>query len=135
MKNQSKCGYDCDTKGEGDKILNLHFWFNTDGCGFSVCKEGFLHGSQPEDDSTTKMICDLTGHFLCGLELQFQIDVFFSSSEVCIVFLDFVNCSFLGKVVTAAMKKKFVFSELRFGVIMSEFRLDNTTCQVTFSEI
>lgn len=40
MKNQSKCGYDCDTKGEGDKILNLHFWFNTDGC-----KEGFLHGS------------------------------------------------------------------------------------------
>lgn len=43
MKNQSKCGYDCDTKGEGDKILNLHFWFNTDS--FSVCKEGFLHGS------------------------------------------------------------------------------------------
>lgn len=50
------------------------------------------------------------------------------------MFLDFVNCSFLGKVVTAAMKKKFVFNELRFGV-MSEFRLDNTTCQVTFSEI
>lgn len=51
------------------------------------------------------------------------------------MFLDFVNCSFLRKVVTAAMKKKFVFNELRFGVIMSEFRLDNTTCQVTFSEI
>lgn len=41
MKNQSKCAYDCETKGEGDKVLNLHFRFNTDGCGFSVCKEGF----------------------------------------------------------------------------------------------